>query len=125
MNDNYTEQRRAYRQMFNAFQTKPHYRDHSPIFHYQTRIFRSPLAPKAPFSSFITEEIKSNDPRASQFSAAKRKEIEGLIKRGTWKIVKKDEVPQNANVLGGRFVLTIKDSGTNKEVYKARYVVQG
>ena len=115
----------TYRQMFNAFQLKPYYRDHSPIIHYQTRIFRSPLAPKTPFSSFITEEIKQRDPRARKFSAAKRKEIEGLIKRGTWKIVAKDEVPDNANVLGGRFVLTIKDSGTNKEVYKARYVVQG
>ena len=26
--------------------------------------------------------------------------------------------------MGGHFVLTIKDSGTNKEVYKDRYVVQ-
>jgi hypothetical protein len=29
------------------------------------------------------------------------------------------------NIMGGRFVLTIKDSGTSKEIYKARYVVQG
>lgn len=36
-----------------------------------------------------------------------------------------DEVPDHANILSGRFVLTIKDSGTNKEVYKARYVFQG
>ena len=51
--------------------------------------------------------------------------MEGLIKRETWKIVTMDEVPRNANIIGGHFVLTIKDSGMNKEVYKARYVVQG
>jgi hypothetical protein len=31
---------------------------------------------------------------------------------------------ENPNIMGGRFVLTIKDSGTSKEIYKARYVVQ-
>ena len=115
----------TYRQMFNAFQLKPYYRDHSPIIHFQTRTFRSPLAPKTPFSSFLTETIKPNDPRARQFATAKKKEIDGLIRRKTWKIVAKEEVPRNANILGGRFVLTIKDSGTSKETYKARYVVQG
>jgi Reverse transcriptase (RNA-dependent DNA polymerase) len=34
-------------------------------------------------------------------------------------------MPENPNILGSRFVLTIKDSGTNHELYKARYVVQG
>ena len=104
----------TYRQMFNAFQLMPYFRDHSPIIHFQTRIFRSPLALNTPFSSFITEEIKPNDPRARQFSKGKRKEIEGLIKRESWKIVTKDEVSRNANLMRGRFVLTIKDSGTNK-----------
>ena len=37
----------------------------------------------------------------------------------------RDEILENANILNGRFVLAIKDSGTNKEVWKARYVVQG
>ena len=37
----------------------------------------------------------------------------------------RNEIPDNANVLNGRFVLTIKDSGTKSEVWKARYVVQG
>lgn len=44
---------------------------------------------------------------------------------GTWKVVLKEEVPSNANVLGGRFVLAIKDSDTDREVWKARFVVQG
>jgi Reverse transcriptase (RNA-dependent DNA polymerase) len=49
----------------------------------------------------------------------------GLIERGTRKEVLKDEMPENPNIMGGRFVVTIKDSGTSKEIYKARYVVQG
>jgi hypothetical protein len=35
------------------------------------------------------------------------------------------ELPTGVNVLNGRFVVTIKDVGTEKEIYKARYVVQG
>ena len=34
-------------------------------------------------------------------------------------------MPKNANILGGRFVLAIKDEGTKDEVWKARFVVQG
>jgi len=40
-------------------------------------------------------------------------------------VVPKDEVPSNANILGGRFVLALKDVGTKGEIAKARYVVQG
>ena len=71
--------------------------------------------------------IQPNDPRSKyeRFRAAKKKELEGLIEKGTWKIVCKSEVPENANILGGRFVLAIKDEETNDEVWKARFVVQG
>ena len=47
------------------------------------------------------------------------------MKRGTWKLVLRDEVPKDANVMGGRFVLAIKDADTDKPTYKARFVVQG
>jgi Reverse transcriptase (RNA-dependent DNA polymerase) len=39
--------------------------------------------------------------------------------------VLKPEIPANANVFRGRFVLTIKDSGTDNEIFKARYVARG
>jgi hypothetical protein len=73
----------------------------------------------------ITEIIKPGDPRAAKFDNAKRKEVQGLIDRGTWKVVTKDSVSKDANVLGGRFVLAIKHEGTEKEVWKDRFVVQG
>jgi Reverse transcriptase (RNA-dependent DNA polymerase) len=64
-------------------------------------------------------------PRVEKFDNAKRKEIQGLIDRGTWKVVTQDSVSNDANILGGRFVLSIKDEGTENEVWKARIVVQG
>ena len=75
----------------------------------------------------LTQDIPSRDSRASSNAAieAKRKEIAGLISRNTWKIVCETDLPRDANVLGGRFILTLKEAGTEKEFYKARYVVQG
>lgn len=96
------------------------------ILHCMMKTFRSSSNPKLEFYNvLLSEEIKPNDPRASLFNEAKVKEINGLIERGTWKIVCKDDVPTNANILGGRFVLTIKNTGTDQELYKARFVVQG
>jgi Reverse transcriptase (RNA-dependent DNA polymerase) len=73
----------------------------------------------------LSEVIEPSDPRAALFDAAKQEEIQGLIECGTWKVVLKDEMPENPNIMGGPLVLTIKDSGTSKEIHKARYVVQG
>ena len=54
-----------------------------------------------------------------------QKEIEGLLKRGTFKIVVREEIPRNLNILDGRFILVIKNPNTREEIYKARFVVQG
>ena len=43
------------------------------------------------------------------FAEAKTKEIQGLLDRGTFKIVEKAMIPDGANILGGRFVLALKD----------------
>lgn len=74
---------------------------------------------------FVTETIHRNDPRAWKFKKAKMNELEGLIKNKTWKIVSRENIPQNSNILNGRFVLTINDERTSKEVWKARFLVQG
>lgn len=60
-----------------------------------------------------------------EFDVAGRKEIQGHLKRGTWKLGMEDESPSDANILSGRFVLSIRDSKTEKSIYKARFVVQG
>lgn len=125
----------GYRQRFNIQQVKPFFRDtpdanvdmdSAEILHSMLAPFRSCVAPQPPtYAVHLSETIEPHDPRAALFGDAKRKEIQGLIDRGTWKIVLKDEMPNNANVLGGRFVLVIKDGGTGNEIWKARYVVQG
>lgn len=75
----------------------------------------------------LTEVLEPGDRRAGlpQFDVAKAKELEGLARRGVYEVILKENVPENANILGGRFVLAIKDKDTGKEVYKARYVAQG
>jgi hypothetical protein len=77
-----------------------------------------------PFQVHLYEVIGTSDPRAALFDATKQKDIQGLIERGTWKVVLQTEMPENPNIKGGHFVLAITDSGTNKEISKARYVVQ-
>lgn len=53
------------------------------------------------------------------------KELKDLVKRGTWKIVFKEDVSKDSNILVERLVLVIEDSGTDKEVWKTRFFVQG
>ena len=124
---------------FNVQQLKPYFRpipflenvvnkNSSYATYYMVQDLVTEYRPRPPtYGVHLTEVIKSEDPRSKdpRFDKAKRKEINGLIERGTWKIVAKDEVPGNANVMGGRFVLAIKDEGTDKEVWKARFIVQG
>eukprot|EP00171_Calliarthron_tuberculosum_P016379 IDg16379t1 len=76
---------------------------------------------------YVTEVIKKGDPRATspEMRAAISKEIQGLINRGVFKIVLKQEISEDSNLMGGRFVLAIKDVGTDTERYKARFIILG
>ena len=124
---------------FNIQQLKPYFR---PIpflenvqnknsefaINYMMKDIATKNGPKSPdYGVHMTEVILQNDSRLKdeRFKAAKQNEIRGLVERGTWKIVMKDEVLKDANIMGGRFVLAIKDQGTSKEVWKARFIVQG
>ena len=76
---------------------------------------------------FSTETLGFGDPRqySTEFTEAKRKELQGLIDRQVFSVVDKKDVPANANILRTRFLLVIKDSGTPEELCKARLVVRG
>lgn len=80
-----------------------------------------------PFGVFLTEILHPKDPRfrSPEADEAKRKEIENLVERGTWDFVFEEEVPRDANVLTGMFLIKIKDTETNKPVFKARFVIHG
>lgn len=59
------------------------------------------------------------------FDLAKAKEIVGVLDRGAFRMVLKEEADPQANIVGGRFVLTINNKDSDKESLKARFVVQG
>lgn len=116
-------------QEFNKVNVKPYFEDQdeeaTEILYQMLKPFRSRTYKKKVNRVHITEVIKNGDPRARLFEAAKEKEIKGLIDRGTWKVVSTHDLPRDANIMGGRFVLAIKNEGTKDELYKARFVVQG
>ena len=74
---------------------------------------------------FFTEVISLIDPRTGQFDEAKWKELEGIIKRGTFKQVLREEIGPNPNIVPSRIVLTIKRKENGKEMFKARFVFGG
>ena len=76
---------------------------------------------------YLTEVLNRDDPRghSKQMEEAKREEIKNLLDRGTFKIILTEDVPQDGNVLPGRFVLAIKSTDDGKTKYKARYVIGG
>lgn len=62
----------------------------------------------------ITKVLAPNDSRGKgpAFDVAKAEEVEGINKQDIWDITSRDGVPEDANVLGGRFVLAYKNYGT-------------
>eukprot|EP00170_Pyropia_yezoensis_P001479 contig_6504_g1483 len=77
--------------------------------------------------ALITEVFKESDVRiqSEPFRASTQWEVDGLLGRGAMKVVKKRSLPKGANVVGGRFVHTLKHAGSPEERPKSRYVAQG
>lgn len=59
------------------------------------------------------------------YNKSKPKKIEGLAKRGVFKIVAKEDVPLHTYILGCRMVLSFKENKNNEKVYDASLVVLG
>ena len=76
--------------------------------------------------AYMTKVLGPGDPAANteRFREAKFSEVQGLQDRNTWTVMDRRDLAKDANILGGRFVLTLKDFGTHNEKPKARYVVQ-
>eukprot|EP00168_Porphyra_purpurea_P016741 TRINITY_DN552_c0_g1_i1.p1 TRINITY_DN552_c0_g1~~TRINITY_DN552_c0_g1_i1.p1 ORF type:complete len:862 (-),score=144.43 TRINITY_DN552_c0_g1_i1:471-2858(-) len=84
-------------------------------------------ARRPPQTIHLTTVIPPGDPRlkTARFEEAARKETAGLQDRGTFSAVLEGDLPPSANVIGGRFVYTLKNVGTKEELAKARFVAQG
>ena len=79
------------------------------------------------FIIHITKVLEPGDPRQQEeaFQKAIEKEIAGLQENEVYEVVDRDTIPANSNILGGRFVLSIKNVDTADELFKARFVAQG
>ena len=79
-------------------------------------MYNSPPQLDSYYGTFLTEVLKKQDPRASspEMKAAIHKEVTGLMEAGTFKIILHEEVPEDANILPGRFVLAIKSTNDNE-----------
>lgn len=75
----------------------------------------------------ITEVLKAGNPRIllPAIQGARRKEVEGLLRRGAFKTASSESIPVGATILGGRFVDAFKKVGTKDEMAKSRVVRQG
>lgn len=80
-----------------------------------------------PVEEFVVKIIAPSDPRAKEddFVEVKKREVSGLQKRNLWSIVKACTVGKNSNILGGRFILKLKNYETPNEMAKVRFVAQG
>ena len=56
---------------------------------------------------------------------AKRKEISTLIVTGTFRVIPREETPEDGNIINGRYFLTIEPSKEDKVRYKSRRVTGG
>jgi Reverse transcriptase (RNA-dependent DNA polymerase) len=86
-------------------------------------VFNSP-EPSEPATIHWMETIYPSDTRTALFEGAKRKELLGLIERGTFRLILKEDVGPYPNVIPSRFVLCIKHEA-GQEHLKARFVLGG
>jgi hypothetical protein len=117
---------------FNISQIKPYHDPvqtyfsdlHSSLQGFATNSYDNLITPNI---IHITEILDTNDPRSHsiRMQEAKSKELIGLLERGTFKIILRSDLPPHPNLLTTRFVLAIKNSDTENEIYKARLVVRG
>lgn len=58
------------------------------------------------------------------FSESRRKEVNGLLERGVFEVIKEKDIPPNTRIFSARFVDEIKNLGTDKAFEKSRLVIQ-
>lgn len=88
----------------------------------------SSLNPETMYISIhITKVSKPAYPRSnsSDFQHVKQSEVFELNERKVWKFVQKSDFSVEANILGGKFVLAVKNLDSSYEHSSARYISQG
>jgi hypothetical protein len=57
------------------------------------------------------------------FAESQRKEINGLLKKGIFKIINMADIPKGAWIFTSQFINEIKNKGTDKAFEKSRLIV--
>ena len=73
----------------------------------------------------MTEVVDNDDPRANsnEIRNAINDEVQDLLRRGTFNVILKEELPDGTNALSTVFVLDVKCKADGQLKYKARYVI--
>lgn len=124
---------KSYRGTFNLQQLKKNFHglfktdahsDPSEFYHDMSKSFRSENHPKAFCIDFhLTEILIPYDLRSNFLDDAKQKEIKRFIERKTWKIVCKDEVPDDANILSRIFLVPVRKRRFGKQDFSYKIFV--
>ena len=90
-------------------------------------LIRQFALPNTDLSVNMTEVVQKNDKRAYswEMKEAIKSEAQDLIRRGSFRVIPRKEIPDGANALTARFVLAIKSTADGDIKYKARNVVGG
>ena len=117
-------------QRFNFTQVKPFRTPEAIAVDYLQTLhdaFKPYASPAEALDIRLTEVVRADYERASspKMQKAILAEVRDLLRRGTFKVVLKEELPDGANALTARFVLAIKSTVDGKVKYKARYVMGG
>ena len=114
---------------FNIVQVKPYLQQTDVAHSFMPDLHRALYYNCTPEDNdiYLTEIIDRQYPRADSLdmTEAKKTEIRNLPERGTFKVILKQDIPSDANILPVRFVLAIKSTEDGEVKFKARYVIGG
>ena len=80
----------------------------------------------ASMSFYYEPENTSNSDTSTQIHLTEIiEEIQNLLERGAFKVILKEDITTDSNVLPGRFFLAIKSTEDGEIKFKTRYVIDG
>lgn len=102
---------------------KPYFQPETLAHTLQTDVSTGLKSFKSPSEDF-TLAVEALDPiddraRGPEMNEVKKAEICAFLERGTFKVLLREEVSHDANVLPGRFVLSLKSTIDGKTKYRA------
>ena len=104
--------------LFHSTMLKPYKRPHLPIEDLLNPVDDNDNSLHTHLAEIVRNE---RDPR---FKGSRQIEYDGIVAKGGVKPIYRTELPKTANMIGNRFVLTIKEPGTTNPIYKARWILQ-